>query len=377
MRLHILSIIGEMTPVKLIALFFCVFISFNLSATDFYSVKANVLNVRKSPSGRAPVVSTIRYGDIIYTNEHMMDGWIHIKTQDSIYGYVSSQHIKLIHSEKTSESSVIKQNPTPDIIKFYESLAVPKQSEGTMIGIMVFLLLILVGIMLEFPKYGVHLSVAILSLLCLLELYYVLMEDVDIIWFLDTFYSGWFGAIVCFILFGAFLFAQAKCTMEVLELLSLEISISIQWLWGIIAWGISVILSVILSLLKVDINIHILLFAAYQICFCIYIFIMCVRSRNIIFGIFIPPIYLLFILPLTVLVAKFISILIVVTMIVIGAFIVLWLFSGSSGSNKSASSDCVILENDGTELRHYGGDEYRDNNGGSWRKDGNYFKKED
>ena len=376
MTLRILSTIGKMIPVRLIAIFFFISISFNLFATDFFSVTADALNIRKSPSRRALVVGSIHYGDIVYTNGQEIDGWLHINTQDSICGYVSSEYIKLIHSEKTSENSVIKQNPGPDIIKFYESLTVPKQSEGAITAIMIFLLLALIGIMLELPRYEVHLSVAILSLLCLLELYYILMENVDIVWFVDTFLMGWFGAIVCFILFGLFLFAQAKCMMEVLEFLSLEISASIQWWWGIIVWGASVILLVILSLFKVDINILILLFAAYQICFCIYIFIMCVKSRNTIYGILIPPIYLLFILPLTVLFAKFISILIIVTMVIIGAAIVLWLFSGSSGSNKRVSSDCVRLE-DGTELRHYGGNEYRDNNGYSWYRDGNSFTKED
>ena len=366
-----------MTIVRLITIIFFISISFSLFATDFFSVEANVLNMRDNPSKYGKVLGSLKKGDIVYTNEKEVDGWIHIKTKDSLTGYVSAKYIKFIHTEATYEDLTREQDVAPNVIKFYQSLSLPKVNEISMSVIMIFLLLLLVGLQYQSSNYNLHYSVTILALLCLMELYYVLMDDVDIVWFVDTFYMGWFGAIVCFVIFGLFLFEQIKCMVEIMDNLSNDLSVPINWWWGVITWGISIFLIVILALLKFEIDMLILFFAALQMCFCIYLLVVCLINNRILYGVLLPLLYLLCIIPLTVLVSMFVSILIVVTIVIIGAFIVLWLFSGSGGSRRGrASSDSIRLE-DGTVLNHYGDNEYRDSNGYSWYRDGNSFTKED
>lgn len=71
-----------------------------MSATDYYSVTADVLNVRNQPSKSGDVVGVVRRGDVVaaYSNEY--EGWIKISTSE-VAGYVSSKYLKYSHSKDT------------------------------------------------------------------------------------------------------------------------------------------------------------------------------------------------------------------------------------------------------------------------------------
>jgi len=71
-----------------------------MSATDYYSVTADVLNVRNQPSKNGDVVGVVRRGDVVaaYSNEY--EGWIKISTSE-VAGYVSSKYLKYSHSKDT------------------------------------------------------------------------------------------------------------------------------------------------------------------------------------------------------------------------------------------------------------------------------------
>ncbi len=66
-------------------------------ATDYYSVTADVLNVRKQPSMSGDVVGAVRRGDIVEVYANNYDGWRKISTS-SVSGYVSSKYLKYSHS---------------------------------------------------------------------------------------------------------------------------------------------------------------------------------------------------------------------------------------------------------------------------------------
>lgn len=75
-----------------------------MSATDYYSVTADVLNVRNQPSKSGDVVGVVRRGDVVaaYSNEY--EGWIKISTSE-VAGYVSSKYLKYSHSKRLLEKS--------------------------------------------------------------------------------------------------------------------------------------------------------------------------------------------------------------------------------------------------------------------------------
>jgi len=45
-------------------------------ATDYYSVTANVLNVRSQPSKNGTVIGVVRRGEIVSANNEIHNGWI-------------------------------------------------------------------------------------------------------------------------------------------------------------------------------------------------------------------------------------------------------------------------------------------------------------
>lgn len=70
-------------------------------ATDYYSVTADVLNVRNQPSKSGTVVGVVKRGEVVAAQSNDYEGWIKISTS-SITGYVSSQYLEYSHSKDTA-----------------------------------------------------------------------------------------------------------------------------------------------------------------------------------------------------------------------------------------------------------------------------------
>lgn len=80
-----------------------------MMATDYYSVTADVLNVRNQPSKSGTVVGVVKRGDVVAAHSDDYDGWIKISTS-SVSGYVSSKYLKYSHPEDaTSEQGKDKK----------------------------------------------------------------------------------------------------------------------------------------------------------------------------------------------------------------------------------------------------------------------------
>ncbi len=81
-----------------------------MMATDYYSVTADVLNVRNQPSKSGDVVGVVRRGDVVaaYSNEY--EGWIKISTS-TVTGYVSSKYLKYSHSKDTATEQSKNKKP--------------------------------------------------------------------------------------------------------------------------------------------------------------------------------------------------------------------------------------------------------------------------
>ena len=75
-----------------------------MMATDYYSVTADVLNVRNQPSKSGAVVGVIKRGDVVAAQSNDYEGWMKVSTS-SVSGYVSSKYLKYSHSKDTSAQS--------------------------------------------------------------------------------------------------------------------------------------------------------------------------------------------------------------------------------------------------------------------------------
>ncbi|MBR5215927.1 MAG: SH3 domain-containing protein [Bacteroidales bacterium] len=75
-----------------------------MMATDYYSVTADVLNVRNQPSKSGTVVGVVKRGEVVAAQSNDYEGWIKISTS-SVSGYVSSKYLKYSHSKDTSAQS--------------------------------------------------------------------------------------------------------------------------------------------------------------------------------------------------------------------------------------------------------------------------------
>lgn len=75
-----------------------------MMATDYYSVTADVLNVRNQPSKSGTVVGVVKRGEVVAAQSNDYEGWIKISTS-SVSGYVSSKYLKYSYSKDTSAQS--------------------------------------------------------------------------------------------------------------------------------------------------------------------------------------------------------------------------------------------------------------------------------
>lgn len=79
-------------------------------ATDYYSVTADVLNVRNQPSKSGTVIGVVKRGDIVAAQSDDYEGWIKISTS-SVSGYVSSRYLKYSHSKDTATEQSKDKKP--------------------------------------------------------------------------------------------------------------------------------------------------------------------------------------------------------------------------------------------------------------------------
>ena len=75
-----------------------------MMATDYYSVTADVLNVRNQPSKSGTVVGVVKRGEVVAAQSNDYEGWMKVSTS-SVSGYVSSKYLKYSYSKDTSEQS--------------------------------------------------------------------------------------------------------------------------------------------------------------------------------------------------------------------------------------------------------------------------------
>ena len=223
--------------------------AFTLFATDYYKVKADVLNVRSQPSKSGSIVGVVKKGNIVTAESEVYNGWINISTS-AITGYVSADYLEFSHSEKKHSEEKIQRSALEDALMKIpdkiESIVVPYVEERTMTFIIVLLLMFLYGAVKSEIREKTWILILSLVILSAAELYYLFMEDVDPTWFCERFEVGWFGCIIGFIAFAIFLYGQFITILETLGSLNMSTGVQIHWLWGIIAWGIGIILAFIL-----------------------------------------------------------------------------------------------------------------------------------
>ena len=83
---------------KLLIIIVAIFSPLLIMAKDYYSVTADVLNIRNHPSKNGAVVGARRKGDVVLVLSTENGGWKKIATS-SISGYVSSQYLKYSYTE--------------------------------------------------------------------------------------------------------------------------------------------------------------------------------------------------------------------------------------------------------------------------------------
>lgn len=79
---------------------FCLIISLlplSIEATDYYTVTADVLNIRNEPSKNGDVIGVVRNGQTVSSDSQASSGWIRIKAS-SLSGYVNTDYLKFSHS---------------------------------------------------------------------------------------------------------------------------------------------------------------------------------------------------------------------------------------------------------------------------------------
>ena len=81
-----------------------------MMATDYYSVTADVLNVRNQPSKSGAVVGVVKRGDVVVAHSDDYEGWMNISSS-SVSGYVSSKYLKYSHSKDTSAEQSKDKKP--------------------------------------------------------------------------------------------------------------------------------------------------------------------------------------------------------------------------------------------------------------------------
>lgn len=75
--------------------------SLSVVAADYYTITADILNVRNAPSKNSDVVGVVRKGDVVEVHSGGTEGWMRISTS-SLSGYVSSKYLKFSHSKDTA-----------------------------------------------------------------------------------------------------------------------------------------------------------------------------------------------------------------------------------------------------------------------------------
>lgn len=352
--------------------------AFTLFATDYYKVKADVLNVRSQPSKSGSIVGVVKKGNIVTAESEVYNGWINISTS-AITGYVSADYLEFSHSEKKHSEEKIQRSALEDALMKIpdkiESIVVPYVEERTMTFIIVLLLMFLYGAVKSEIREKTWILILSLVILSAAELYYLFMEDVDPTWFCERFEVGWFGCIIGFIAFAIFLYGQFITILETLGSLNMSTGVQIHWLWGIIAWGIGIILAFILAIFDAGDDGFIVLgtiFFVYQLLFCLYVFSMNILKKQILNGFLHPLLYLFIMIPFSALLTLFLALVIIAALI----FMVGGALLGGSSSSSGSRNRNVTLEN-GTELYETGIDTYRDHNGNYWSRNGNRFTRED
>lgn len=354
---------------------FLVFLALMLTAilseaADYYRVTADKLNVRMQPSKNGKVVGSVQKGQVFKSNEeNKEEGWIYIEGEN-ISGYVSSEYMRFCYSEEdvmTNSSESLFQKLSDKL----NSIEVPYFDERIMTFIIVLLLIIqLLFVKLEFRNLT-WVAVLLLILLSVAELYYIFMDDVDVAWFCERFEVGWFGCIIGFLGFALFLYGQFIAILETLGSINISSGVRVNWIWGILAWGIGIIAAMVLSIFDADVEGLGVIFIIYQLGFCIYVLIANILEKQILSGILYPLFYLLIMIPFSALLAVFLGLVVIVAIILLigGALL------GGSSSGRSGGGN-VTLE-DGTELYETGIDTYRDHNGNYWSRNGDRFTRED
>lgn len=85
----------------LIILVFLLLLPMFMMATDYYTVTADVLNVRNEPSKNGEVIGVVKCGQTVSAESPESNGWIRIK-MSSLSGYVSADYLTFSHTEDTT-----------------------------------------------------------------------------------------------------------------------------------------------------------------------------------------------------------------------------------------------------------------------------------
>ncbi len=355
---------------KYIVFFLSLLTFITSEAADYYRVTADVLNVRTQPSKKGEVIGCVKRGQVVKSiNYDSPEGWIHID-ENGVSGYVSASYLKFSHSDK-GEQAASSESAFQKLSDKLESFALPDIGERLMTFIIVLLLIIqIVFVKLEIRELT-WVAVLLLALVAIAELYYLLMDDVDITWFCERFEVGWFGCVIGFIGFALFLYGQLIATLETLGSINKSSGVYVNWIWGVASWGVGILAAFALSIFDADIEGFGIIFILYQAGFCIYVLIVNIMEKQILKGILYPLFYLLIMIPFSILLAAFLALVIIVAIaLLIGGA----LLGGSSSGRRGGGN--VTLD-DGTELYETGIDTYRDHNGNYWSRNGDRFTRED
>lgn len=214
-----------------------VLISIHVSSAtpETYRVSVEKLNVREAPSETSRVIGTLPNDRRVFVKEITDDGWARIEWQERD-AYVKAEYL----------------NPGGRPFVDFPGGYVPYVPRHWLALSALFLSLLLYGCIRSSVESGVadwKAGVVLFLLLVCCEIYSILMLGGMCVWFCLPDQVGYFWMIVDFFLFGFVIVSQYTAYRVLLHNMSWDklAERPIEWRWGLAAWPLFILLSLLLS----------------------------------------------------------------------------------------------------------------------------------
>lgn len=354
-------------------LFFFVFLITSVIAfgQEYYSISADVLNIRSAPDKSSEVVGVFRKGDVIQAELSSDSAWYIVSYKGKI-GYVSSSYLEYEYSaedvSKQDKANVARMSLLS--LSQYgkdalSSFGLPYVNEWLLLGVTALLLLILTFLVVADCSIAAKLIFLLLSSCSVIYFLYVSIMN-GFAFFPD----GWIWYIVALIVLGLATFATVFSTMSVMNHLMVDLNAPVLWTVGWGGWVVAALVLVLDAIFGWNItSITLLVLLLFQALFCIYIIITFIRFSHVkLAAIPVVLIYLLSSFVATVLLTAFaLSMLILFISLLVIGFLLSALAGGGSGGRSSSGK---YRTSSGETLTELGPNYFQDEYGKKWRSDG-------